>query len=453
MSLLRTVVLLAVTAAGAAAQVASPLEASLRRGVSEASFYVDQPAYVAVFEVLPGQGVQQLFPRSSWQAARPVEPGEYLLSRPFRSQYGYYGWNWSMPVARPMWMVDNGGQIISYYYTTGWTGSEAGWGAATIPPVRTLLLVASRSPLRRVSTPDAARSWLQNVVGFRAISSAVIAPSDMLTDIVDAVLPLGLSVDDVVVDVLEVTDDYNAYGRYAGQSISFYCPYGAVNIPASFFFASGIFYCPSRTPYDNGPSTPATPAGGDTVRTEQLDMRPRRASPKYNVDESAVPLRRGVIATPVTPSLLPEEGVRPYRPQGGARDEGVRPYGRGVGTTDVGPRGTITVGVPIDPVGVSRYGATPFAEAYVPRAVRNVPTDGALGYAGRYDGRSSAGWTGSSASGARSQGSANSGASTVSTPTSTSSAPSASQAQGARSAASREAVSAARPAPSKPDPR
>ena len=154
MTMLRVAVLLAVGAAGAAAQVAAPLEASLRRGVNEPSFYVDQPAYVAVFEVIPGQGVQQLFPRTTYQSQRAVEPGEYLLSRPFQSRIGYAGWGASVPYARPMWMVDSRGRIISYYYTTGWTGTEAGWGAAFIPPTRTLLLVASRTPLRRVAKSD-----------------------------------------------------------------------------------------------------------------------------------------------------------------------------------------------------------------------------------------------------------------------------------------------------------
>ena len=100
-------------------------------------------------------------------------------------QYGYYGWNGAMPYAQPMYMVDGYGRIASYYYTTGWTGTQM------TSPLRTLLLVASRRPLRRVTSPEAAQHWLQQTVGFQAISHSLYAPQSMLTDIVDAILPDG----------------------------------------------------------------------------------------------------------------------------------------------------------------------------------------------------------------------------------------------------------------------
>jgi hypothetical protein len=442
MRVLRLAILMAVSAAGAIAQVAQPLDASLRRGVSEPSFFVGQPAFVAVFEVIPGQGVQQIFPRSTSQASTPVEPGEYLLSRPFRSQYRYAGWNYNaMPYARPMWMVDNRGRIISYYYTTGWSGTEAGWGAATIAPTRTLLLVASRRPLRRVASADAASHWLQQVVGFRAISSTIITPSAMLDDIVEAVLPVGSAEDDVMVDVLELTDSDPAYSRYAGQSISFYCPTGTYNIPAEYFFASGVFYCPIRQPYaDTPPTTPSTPVDTAKGTVEQLAPA-RKVPPKYQVDEEAVPYRRGVIATPTTVTQ-PVEGYQPYRRGGGTTEEGFKPYGRGVGTTDVAPRGTILVGVPVDPTGLARGGVTPNAEAWVPRGVRNVPAENG---GGRYGNDRS--YTPSSQTRSEGYRPATTAIGTTTTTTSTSASPSTSSAdQAARSAASREAVGAARPA-------
>ncbi|MBI2407205.1 MAG: hypothetical protein HYV19_02740 [Gemmatimonadetes bacterium] len=435
MRILRLAILLAVSAAGASAQAAQPLEASLRRGVSEPSFFVDQPAYVAVFEVIPGQGVLQLFPRSTSQASKPVEPGEYLLSRPFRSTYQYAGWNHgTMPVARPMWMVDNRGRIISYYYTTGWTGTEAGWGAATIAPTRTLLLVASRRQLRRVASADAASHWLQQVVGFRAIASTIIAPTAMLDDIVEAVLPVGSAEDDVVVDVLELTDSDPAFSRYAGQSISFYCPTGTYNIPAEYFFASGVFYCPMRHPLlDSPPATPSAPVDTTSVKVEQV--APVRKVPlKYQVDEAAVPYRRGVIATPTTVTQ-PVEGYQPYR--------------RGVGTTDVSPRGTIVVGVPVDPTGLARTGVTPTAEAWTPRGVRTVPFDNG---GGRYG--NDRPYTPSTQTRSESYRPASTsiGTTTTATSTTTSSPSTASADQAARSAASREAINAARPAATKPNP-
>lgn len=461
MRFLNTVALLAACAASAAAQGQPPLEATLRRGSFEPLFYVDQPAYVAVFEVIPGQGVQQIFPRSAHQASKPVEPGEYLLSRPFRSQIGDYGWNAHMPYARPMYMLDNRGRITSYYYATGWSGYEAGWGAASLGPTRTLLLVASRAPLRLVSSPDAARLWLQHVVGFRAISSTVLAPQSMLTDIVDAVIPTGTSMDDVVVDVIEVYDFDRGSNRWLGQSITFACPGGLYTVPAQFFFASGMFYCPVAQPYADTPATSAGPAPIDTVTREQLQLPARKVPPKYEVEEGAVQLRGGVrTTTPVMPPTQVEEGYRPYRRGGGTAEEGFRPYGRGIGTTEA-TRATITLGAPINPEGVQPARLIPTTGAWVPPIPGAAPSDYGYG-AGRFTPSGSSGGYGSTAGsstnrvGEAPSRSTASTASTSSAPASsaTSSTPSQSpsQAQAERSAASRAEVSATRAAGAKPNP-
>lgn len=458
MRFLNTAVLVAVCAASAAAQVQPPLEASLRRGSFEALFYVDQPAYVAVFEVIPGQGVQQVFPRSASQAAKPVVPGEYLLSRPFRSQLGYYGWNASMPVPQPMYMLDNRGRIVSYYYATGWSGYEAGWGTAGPGPTRTLLLVASRAPLRLVSSPDAARLWLQHVVGFRAISSTVLAPQSMLTDIVDAVIPMGTSLDDIVVDVLEVVEFDVGANRWMGQSITFACPGGLHSIPAQFFFASGMFYCPVAQPYANSPATPAGPVPVDTVTREPLQLPARKVPPKYAAEEGVVQWRGGIhTTTPVMPPAQVEEGYRPYRRGGGTAEEGVRLYGRGVGTIEA-PRATLTVGAPIIPEGEQPARLIPSTGAWVPTIPGAAPSDYGYG-AGRF---TPTGGYGTTAIGSTNRSgeppphstastSSTSSASASSTPSSTPSQ-TPSQAQAERSAASRAEVSAARAAGAKPNP-
>lgn len=452
---------LAVAAASAAAQLQPPLEATLRRGAFEALFYVDQPAYVAVFEVIPGQGVQQIFPRSATQASKPVEPGEYLLSRPFRSQIDHYGWNAYRPYAHPMYMLDNRGRIISYYYATGWSGYEAGWGAAGLEPTRTLLLVASRAPLRLVSSPDAARQWLQHVVGFRAISSSVVAPQSMLTDIVDAVIPTGTSVDDIVVDVLEVHDFDRGSSRWMAQSITFACPGGFYTIPAQFFFASGMFYCPISQPYADSPPPTTGPVPVDTVTRESLQKPARKVPPKYDVEEGAVQLRGGIrTTTPVMTPTPAEEGYRPYRRGDGTAEEDFRPYGRGVGTTEA-TRATLTLGRPIIPEGVQPARLLPSTGAWVPPISGAAPSDYGYG-AGRFTPSGSSGGYGTTAGGSTTRmgetpsRSPASGASTSSAPptSTTSSAPSqtASQAQAERSAASRAEVSATRAAGGKPNP-
>lgn len=465
MRFLNTVALLAVCAASAAAQGQPPLEAMLRRGSFEALFYVDQPAYVAVFEVIPGRGVQQIFPRSAHQASTPVEPGEYLLSRPFRSQLDYQGWSHAREYARPMYMLDNRGRIISYYYATGWTGYEAGWGAASLGPTRTLLLVASRAPLRRVSSPDAARQWLQHVVGFRAISNTVLAPQSMLTDIVDAVIPTGTSMDDVVVDVLEVYDFDRGSNRWLGQSITFACPGGYYSVPAQFFFASGMFYCPVAQPYADTPATPAGPLPVDTVTREQLQLPARKVPPKYVVEEGAVLLPGGIrTTTPVISPAPGDEGYRPYRRGGVTAEEGFRPYSRGIGTTEA-TRATITLGAPIVPEGVQPARLIPSTGAWVPPIPGAAPSDYGYG-AGRFTPSGSIGGFGSAAGGStnragetpsRSTASSSSSSNASSSPAA-SAAPSAppkqtpSQSQAERGAASRAEVSATRAAGTKPNP-
>lgn len=464
MRFLSTVVLLSVCAAGAAAQGQPPLEATLRRGSLEPLFYVDQPAYVAVFEVIPGRGVQQIFPRSAHQASEPVEPGEYLLGRPFRSQLDNYAWSAAREYARPMYMLDNRGRIISYYYTTGWTGYASGWGGEGVGPTRTLLLVASRAPLRLVSSPDAARQWLQHVVGFRAITNTIVAPQSMLTDIVAAVIPTGTRMDDIVVDVLEVQDDLN-YGssRWIGQSITFACPGGYYRIPAQFFFAHGTFYCPMARPYADTPGgTPMAPAPVDTVTREGVQLPGRKVPPKYQVDEDAVQLRGGVRTT--SPLMLPapgDEGYRPYRRGGIAAEEGFRSYGHGVGTTEAS-RAVLTVGAPVIPEGAQAARLIPSTGAWVP-PISGAPSS-EYGYgAGRFTPSGTYGGYGSSAGGStnrsgdvsRSTATTSSSSSSSSAGTAaTSSAPSqtASQAQAERSAASRAEVSATRAAGGKPNP-
>lgn len=462
MRFLNTVALLAVCAAGVAAQGRPPLDASLRRGAFEPLFYVNQPAHVAVFEIIPGQGIQQLFPRSTYQSSRPVEPGDYLLSRPFRSQIGYNGWSTATPYARPMYLLDGTGRITSYYYATGWTGYEAGWGAAGFGPTRTLLLVASRAPLRLVTSPDAARQWLQQVVGFRAISSTIYAPRSMLTDVVDAVIPTGSSVDDIVVDVLEIDDYYHSANRFVGQSITFACPSGYYSLPAEFYFATGVFRCPLRQPNVDTPAAPPGPVPADSGKTELLQPKARTVPPKYEVEEGAVQLRGGIRTTsPVmTPSHV-EEGYRPYRRGAGTDEEGFRSYGRGIGTTEA-TRATLTLGAPISPEGIQPARLIPSTGAWVPPIPGAAPR--AYGYgAGRftpsgsgggYNG-TSAGTTANHSSGTPSttdSRTTSSSSPATSSTTSSATSPSPSQAQAERSAASRAEVSATRTAATKPNP-
>ncbi len=461
MRMLEVAALVAISAAAAAAQADRPLEASLRHGSGEGVFYIDQPAYVVVFEVIPGQGVQQIYPRSSYESTHAADAGEYLLSRPFRSQYNYAGWNNSMPYARPIYMLDGAGRIASYYYETGWTGSQS------FGMVRTLLLVASRKPLRRVGSPEGAQHWLQQVVGFRAISNSVYAPEAMLDDIVNAVTPAGAGVDDVVVDMLEIADDMYRQ-QFAVQSVQFRCPSGVYTVSAEFYFGSGMFVCPGPRPTQAQQAPPTTP-GADSGKTEDLRFPARKIPPKTDAQiEDARVIRRGIGSTPATPSATLEEGYRVVprgvRPTpavvGAPADEGYRSYRHGVQNPAAPGRATIVMGAqpPMESFtgrAINTTGAwvppsrtlTPSEQGYRAGSAGDPSASG--GYRGgsrvgtTYNGTSSA--TGSS-SGSSSASSGTSGAAASAPTPSTSSSSSgqtASQAQSSRSAESRAAVGAA----------
>jgi hypothetical protein len=356
MRIVKIAVLVVSCAASAAAQATQPLEASLRRGFDEPLFRINQPAYVAVFEVLPGQGVQQIFPRSGFQAQQIVEPGEYLLSRPFGSERGYQGWSRSRPYASPMYVIDLNGRVRSYYYATAWSGP------AGLRPGRTILLVASRTPLRRVTSPQSADFWLQQVVGFRAISNTISAPEALLTDIVDAILPPGVNVDDVVVDVLEInTPDIHDVNSYVGRTISFSCMNGMYSVPADFFFDVGVFSCPDFRSSNQRAQTPA--------------------SSQVIVDAG------GTIAKPTEPPFIPGDPDG-YKVPGRRRPAPTERTGLDQGGTnaiDGLGRSTITVGgvAPITYDGNTRGGVNPATGAWVPPTPSVSPGDYGWG-AGRF---------------------------------------------------------------------
>ena len=459
MRILKAVVLLAALATGAAAQAQRPLEASLRRGAFEAVFSVNEPAYVAVFEAIPGRGIQQIFPRSSMLASRPVEPGEYLLSRPLRSHFND-GWEFGRPYARPVWMLDATGRIAGYYYTTGWAGP---YGARSLSyaPTRTLLMVASRFPLRLVDGPDAAQHWLQRVVGFRELTFSVAPTQSTFDDIVGAILPTGAGVDDVVVDVLDLVQPDDAWQRMAAQSITFSCPGGGVySMSAQFFFESGDFWCPLPRIVDNATAAIAASPPVDAPPVEGI--KPFRRVPTKTdvapIEEGVRALSRGVRNAPGTPSVQSpvEEGARMYRGRraGGGGDDGSRAFGRG--GVDLPAHSSVLIGEMPHVEGVRTHGVGTVNGAYVPPGtpsanegyrVRVVP-EGRDGGNTPYVGGMSAGFSTSSSSGAAagasSAGVSNANASPAAS-AATSAAANASAAQAARSAESRATIDAARP--------
>lgn len=377
MRIMKVAAMLALMAPALPAQVQQPLEASLRRGAFEALFYVNQPAYVAVFEVLPGAGVQQLYPRTSQQATVATSAGEYLLSRPFRSGYSHYAsWNANVPYARPVYMVDAAGRVVSYYYTTAYRDIQ-------LAPSRTLLLVASKHPLRRVTSPEAADFWMQQVVGFRAVSSTLFANESMLRDIADAVTPLGVDPDDVVIDVIDIMDDQP---RFVSQNVQFICADGVHTVSAEFFFSSGTYFCPQQVRKTAAQVPVPVPGDSTIVNEEDLKKPGRKVPPVYIAEEAMATARKvGTVSNATIPS---DEGFALHRrgvsPTGNvlANDDGMQGSRRVHSVPVTGGQATISTNVPMATEGftarsVGRVGA------WVPPSA-GLPAE-ATGYgAGRY---------------------------------------------------------------------
>lgn len=399
MRIISTAVLSMAFAGTLAAQGNVPLEASLRRGMAEPLFQVNQPAYVAVFEVLPGMGVQQIYPNSAWQAQQMVQPGEYLLSRPLWVDQAYRAWSRSRPMATPMYVVDGFGNVRNYYYATAWTGPM------DFRPGRTLLMVASRQPLRQVSSPMAASNWLQRTIGFQSVANSLYAPPAMLDQIVEAVTPVGATADDFVVDVLEIMDPgYGAGYNRSGQVISFNCNGQYFTLTADFFFEAGIFRCPYQ-PFGRDETTPWKP-------------------PTTPWDTTAPPPPKPVQPLPPDPTGDPTDKVPGRkRPQPDGTRIGIDLGGSN--GLDLMGRSTVTIGgiVPITYDGNHRGGVNPATGAWVPATPSQNTGDYGFG-SGRFtpagNGNSSSSGTFSSASNSSGfsgpGGTSNSGASAASVP-------------------------------------
>jgi hypothetical protein len=143
----------------------------------EPGFELNRAAYVAVFEVRPGDGVAQLFPDNT-EGARVTSPIGRTYLQAGRAHYN-----------RQVSQSQNN------YAPTSSFGTER------LRTSRTILVVASDRPLR-VGAPASTATVLRRIERLRTLRSGRVLVEDLLA-IVEAVRPADAGAE-VVSDVLEM---------------------------------------------------------------------------------------------------------------------------------------------------------------------------------------------------------------------------------------------------------
>ncbi len=150
-------------------------------GANEPLLYLGQPAYVALFELVPGRGVVQLYPLTRYEAGYLVEPG-YRQIIPARAD-----------MARRMsWQAARAVRDFTPGFHVGIPGPTTQWSSAPqgFLTYRHVVAIASSKPLK-VGTPNQTMSQL--LLAMPALwspASFEASPGD-LEALIDAVVPAG----------------------------------------------------------------------------------------------------------------------------------------------------------------------------------------------------------------------------------------------------------------------
>ncbi len=255
----------------------TPIRARIVDVTGQISITTNRPAYVAVFEVVPGEGVGLLYP--AYRGERNYLSSGYstLMISQSRSYYSYFQ-------ARP----------------------------ANRRAVRYLYLIASDTPLRLsqlVGQPGALRRSL----GLNRFASS--NPYGVMSDLQDMVLPYGGSAnwsDDVYV----VYPQQSYQTRYAStQWVRVRCADGRVLTGPAYYMLGA---CGDRPPTQTNPETPRdSTAGGEPIR-----RRPGEPVP------GTPGVRTGEVSrlSPRAPTVevIPEPGAGRARPGTWRADPGER---------------------------------------------------------------------------------------------------------------------------------
>ena len=263
--------LLSLFAMPAAAQDASIFGAELLSVpvTGDVSFSLKTPAFVAVFELIPGRGITQIYPANSGQARQPVAAGTTWIPS---YQVAFYrrasAWNasWSATSA-------------------AWSSSNTMWDRES--PFRTYMLIASDKPLH-VGSPMVTSSALRRVERWQPLSMNGIGPATF-DALIEAVRPTnpGAIIETDALEAVYHQPSVGSFSQFADEDgIDLVCFDGYNNfiltVPRSAIF-SGLARCSNVNMFGAAPPLnrmgPQRPRPDSTVCRDSARVHPAPAVP------------------------------------------------------------------------------------------------------------------------------------------------------------------------------
>ena len=148
---------------------------------TEPVLFLGQPAYIALFEMVPGRGIVQLYPLTKYEANYLVEPG-YRQIIPARAEMA----------RRVSWQSAQAVQQFTPGFHFGMPGParQVASGPQGFLPSRHVIAIASDKPLR-IGTPNETMSYLHLAMPALWSPASFEANPEDLESIIDAVLAPG----------------------------------------------------------------------------------------------------------------------------------------------------------------------------------------------------------------------------------------------------------------------
>lgn len=266
------------------AAYSTPIRARIVDVSGRISITTNRPAYVAIFEVVPGQGVGLLYPAYRGERNRLSSGYSTLMISQSRSYYSYF---------------------------------QAGPANRRAP--RYLYLIASDTPLRLshlVGQPGA----LRRTLGLTSYASS--NPYGVMSELQGLVLPYGESAN-WTDDVYVIWPQQTYQTRYAStQWVRMRCPDGRVLTGPAYYMLGACDQ--GRPPTRTNPETPREPrdstAGGEPTRRRPGEPEP--ANPGARTGEVTRLSPRAPII-----EVMPEPGAERLRPGTWRTDPGERRTG------------------------------------------------------------------------------------------------------------------------------
>lgn len=259
----------------------APLDARLYGGGRQLRVDVNQPAYVAIFEMAPGRGVGLVYPQGTFEDNRLITRSEWVST-------------FTRSAGGNRWFSSAG---MSFYQ------DFAG-------PARFYLLIASKRPLNTAQFLHKPLT-LRHALGIHASTTSEM---EVLDALVSHVVPSQPD-EDWTTDVLAVWPDANYGGGYQRSVVRVLCPDGTVVLVPREFAGYACRRSRQTAPPPNSDTThvagPIRPGG----------RRPRPAEPSTPADGIATPETRA--ARRERPTTGDDE-VATRRGRPSSADEGAR---------------------------------------------------------------------------------------------------------------------------------